>query len=114
MSKRLNRFEVSGEGVYVAWWVAAVVSLAFSIMMSGVALGQSTFGSVRGVAQDGTGAILPDTQVTLHSLDENTDHSVKTDADGNFTLENVKAGRYTVRAQHDGFADAVINGVTVD
>ena len=40
--------------------------------------------------------------------------TVKTDADGNFTLENVKAGRYTVRAQHDGFAETVMNGVTVE
>jgi hypothetical protein len=89
----------------------AIVSVA--LLMPGAAFGQSTFGSVRGVAQDDTGAILPDTQVTLHSLDENTDRKVMTDADGNFTLENVKAGRYAVRAQHDGFAETVINGVTV-
>ena len=114
MNERLNRVEVSGEGVYVAWWVAAVVLLALAMMTSGSALAQSTFGSVRGVAQDGTGAILPDTLVTLHSLDENTDHQVKTDTDGNFTLENVKAGRYTVRGEHDGFAESVINGVTVE
>ncbi len=112
MKKRLNHFEVSGEGVYVGWWVGAVVFLALA-MISGTALAQSTFGSVRGVAQDTTGAILPDTQVTLHSLDENTDRVVKADSDGNFILENVKAGQYSVRAIHDGFAETVIHGVTV-
>jgi Carboxypeptidase regulatory-like domain len=112
MSKSLNRFGVDGEGVYVAWWLAAAF-LALVMMVSGSALAQSTFGSVRGLAQDDTGAILPDTQVTLHSMDENTDHTVTTNADGNFTLENVKAGRYSVRAQHSGFAETVISGVTV-
>ena len=113
MSRNLKSFGVRGEGVYVACWVAVVVFLAFVMMVSGTALAQSTFGSVRGVAQDDTGAILPDAQVTLHSMDENTDRKVTTDADGNFTLENVKAGLYSLRAQHSGFADTVMNGVTV-
>jgi hypothetical protein len=113
MSERLNRFEVGGIRVCARWWVAALGVIAVTLGTFGTALAQSTFGSVRGVAQDNTGAILPDTQVTLHSLDENTDRNVNTDADGNFTLENVKAGQYTVKAHHDGFADTVMNGVTV-
>src|SRR5580704_8345373 len=110
MSERLNRFEVGGGRVCAAWWVVVVTVV---LLMQGTAVAQSTFGSVRGVAQDDTGAILPDTQITLHSLDENTDRKVTTDADGTFTLENVKAGQYTVRAQHVGFGETVINGVTV-
>jgi hypothetical protein len=74
---------------------------------------QSTFGSIRGTAQDVSGAAIPDTQVTLHSVDENTDQVVKTDASGNYTLENVKAGKYSIRAQRTGFADTVIDGITL-
>src|SRR3984885_1159652 len=110
MSERLGHFEVGGGRVCAAWWLAI---LAMALLMHGAAFAQSTFGSVRGVVQDDTGAILPDAQVTLHSLDENTDRKVTSDADGNFTLENVKAGLYAVRAQHDGFTETVINGVTV-
>src|SRR5271170_894684 len=110
MNAKLNRFEVGGGRVCAVWWVVVVT---VALLMHGTAFAQSTFGSVRGVAQDDSGAILPDTQVTLHSLDENTDRKVTTDADGSFTLENVKAGQYTVRAQHVGFAESVINGVTV-
>ena len=36
---------------------------------------QSTFGSIRGVAQDNTGAAIPDAQLTRHSIDENTEQS---------------------------------------
>lgn len=89
------------------------VFFVLALVVTGRGYGQSTFGSVRGIAQDNTGATLPDTQLTLHSVGENTDRVVKSDGDGNFTLENVKAGAYTVRARHDGFADTVVNGVVV-
>jgi hypothetical protein len=75
--------------------------------------GQSTFGSIRGTTQDATGAAIPDTQITLHSVDQNTDRIVRTNVDGNYTLENVLAGHYSLRAQHAGFADAIVNGITV-
>ena len=86
----------------------------FSLLLSVVpAVAQSTFGSVRGIVQDSSGAVLTDTQMTLHSLDENTDRKVQSDTDGNFTFENVKAGRYSLQADIDGFAAKVISGVTV-
>ena len=113
MSDKMNRFEVGSECVGAAWRVMALTILVVAVLVHGPAFGQSTFGSVRGVVQDDTGAILPDAQVTLHSLDENTARMVKTDSDGSFTLENVKAGRYTVRAEHGGFSETEINGVTV-
>ena len=78
------------------------------------AMAQSTFGSVRGVAQDDSGAVLPETQITLHSLDENTDRQVKSGADGSFAIENVKPGRYSLRAEISGFAETVMNGIAVE
>ena len=89
------------------------VLVLVALMLIGRGFGQSTFGSVRGMAQDNTGATLPDTELTLHSVGENTDRVLKSDGEGNFTLENVKAGAYTVRAHHDGFVDTVVNGVVV-
>jgi hypothetical protein len=74
---------------------------------------QSTFGSIRGIVQDSTGASIPDAQITLHSVDENIDRKVKADATGSYALENVLANRYSIRAQHDGFADTVVSGITL-
>jgi hypothetical protein len=78
------------------------------------AFGQSTFGSVRGIAEDLSGAAVPDTTVVLHSSDENTERAVNADATGNFIFENVKAGHYTLRASHAGFADTEISGIAVE
>ena len=76
--------------------------------------GQSTFGSVRGAVQDATGAGIPGAQIVLHSTDENTDRKVVSDPSGDFTFENVKAGHYSLRAHRDGFADTLVDGVTVE
>jgi hypothetical protein len=76
--------------------------------------GQSTFGSVRGIAEDLSGAAVPDTTVVLHSSDENSERAVNADTAGNFIFENVKAGHYTLRASHAGFADTEISGISVE
>src|ERR1700678_171871 len=75
---------------------------------------QSTFGSVRGIAQDASGAAVAGAKLVLHSDDENTDKTADADASGSFVFENVKAGHYALRASHDGFAETVIDGISVE
>lgn len=75
---------------------------------------QSTFGSVRGTVQDSTGAAIPGTQLIFHSVDENTDRTSTTDSSGTFLFENVKAGKYSLKAHHEGFADTITSGIVVD
>jgi hypothetical protein len=69
---------------------------------------------VRGIVQDVSAAAIPDTKVVLHSADENTDRATNADSSGGFTFENVKAGQYTLRASHDGFADTVVSAISVE
>src|ERR1700733_3679950 len=89
------------------------ISVRAVLLCSSRCFGQSTFGGIRGTVQDASGAAIPDAQVTLHSVDENTDQVTKTDATGSFILENVKAGKYRLRGQRDGFADTVMDGITL-
>jgi hypothetical protein len=77
-------------------------------------LAQSTFGSVRGTVQDSTGAAIPGTQLVLHSVDENTDRNFTTDSSGSFLFENVKAGKYSLKAHREGFADTLTSGIVVE
>lgn len=74
---------------------------------------QSTFGSIRGTVQDPSGAAIPDAQVTLHSVDENTDRVVTTDSTGGYSLDNVKAGKYSIQVKRSGFSDTVLNNITL-
>src|SRR5271163_216183 len=84
------------------------------LSVSSLAFGQSTFGSVRGVVQDASGAVISDTEIVLHSTDENTERTATADASGDFILENVKAGKYSLHAHHSGFADTVISGISLE
>jgi hypothetical protein len=75
---------------------------------------QSTFGSIRGIVQDVSGAVLPDAKITLHSVDENTDRVVQSDNSGTFAVENVKPGHYRIVGQREGFAETVLDGIQLD
>ena len=75
---------------------------------------QSTFGSIRGTVQDASGAVIPGSQVTIHSLDEDTDRQVTTGDSGDFIAENLKAGHYKLTVHHQGFSDAVVNSATLE
>ena len=90
-----------------------VIAILTVLLCSSKCFGQSTFGSIRGTVQDISNAAVPDAKVTLHSVDENTDRVVMTDAAGAYTLENVKAGKYKIVGQRSGFADTVIDGIAL-
>src|SRR3984885_5927898 len=92
---------------------ALVVLFGLFVMSNSRLAAQSTFGSIRGTAQDISGAAIPDTQITLHSIDQNSDRVTKTNATGDYEFENVLAGQYSLRAQHDGFADTKVDGITL-
>jgi hypothetical protein len=72
---------------------------------------QSTFGSIHGTTLDQTDSFIPQSLVTLHSVDENADFTLTSDDHGNFAFENVKPGHYNLAATKDGFAKAIVDKV---
>ena len=75
---------------------------------------QSTFGSIRGTVQDASGAVIPGAAVTVHSLDQSFDRQATTGDDGEFLVENLKAGQYSITVQHEGFTKAVVASAQLD
>jgi hypothetical protein len=103
--------QFSRSSVYLLWVMGLIL---FMVFFCNAMWGQSTFGSVRGSVQDGSGAVLPNVDVSLHNEGENNDRSVKSDATGGFTIENVKPGQYTIHANLDGFSETVMTGINLD
>lgn len=95
---------------------ALCVATMFTAMLlwAVAAMGQSTFGSIHGVIQDSSGAVIPGAQVTAHSLDDDADRQTTSDPMGEFAFENMKAGHYKITVHHDGFTDTVIGSVTLE
>jgi len=93
---------------YARCAAATVILLAFLDFLCPTAQAQSTFGSMRGTAMDQSGAAIPAIQIRLHNEGENTDLTTTSDPQGNFLLENLKPGHYTLVASKEGFATATI------
>jgi Carboxypeptidase regulatory-like domain len=98
--------------------VAAIGSIFLAICAMSIpatsANAQSTFGSIRGIVTDSSGAAIPGAAVALHSVEENTDRTTTTDSDGAYLFNNVKAGQYVVTVARTGFSTTNIQGVALN
>jgi hypothetical protein len=76
------------------------------LMLFGLAtLSHAQFNSsVEGTVTDQTGAVVPNAQVTLHSLQTNIDRNDTTQAAGAYRFSGVGPGDYTVTVAANGFA----------
>jgi carboxypeptidase family protein len=78
------------------------------VLMVCSAVGQSTFGTIVGVVQDKTQAVVPGASVQIRSLEDNSTRSTTSDQSGAFEFVNLKAGKYAVSVQAPGFTDSQI------
>ncbi len=68
-------------------------------------LGQTTFGTILGIVTDPTGAVVPNVQITVTNQDENISRETRSDSQGNYQMENLKEGLYTVKSHMAGFRE---------
>ena len=61
------------------------------------------FGTVRGVVHDPQHRPIEGAEVTLRARSSDWTRHAQTNADGEFTIEAVPAGEYTIRIEHPGF-----------
>jgi hypothetical protein len=68
------------------------------------ALAQQTTGTVTGVVQDVSGAIVPQATVVLTNLDNKSERKTVSSGSGEFTIASVPSAlRYQIKVSHDGF-----------
>ena len=81
--------------------------LAAVLIVGGAAHAQTVqTGTVSGVVQDSTGAMLPGVTVTLTSNSQGTVRSAVTDQNGHYVFPGVPVGQYRVAAALQGFQTA--------
>jgi hypothetical protein len=84
-------------------------SLVFAMclcLVAAVASAQNiTTGSIAGVVTDAQGGVLPGATVTATHVDTGTAYETVTNAEGHFSIINVRVGRYTIAAAMSGFKD---------
>jgi hypothetical protein len=79
--------------------------LIATLLSASCAFGQSTFGGIVGVVKDPGQREVAGAQVTLTNLEDGSQRSATTDANGEFEFVNLKAACYELVVHADGFAD---------
>src|SRR3984885_6541752 len=84
--------------------LVSITLAAFCMLLVPFAVGQVDEGSVTGVVQDATGAVVPNAKVTLLNTDQGVTQTTNTDNSGVYTFSPVRIGNYTVSATAPGFS----------
>ena len=90
----------------------SVLALAAISAIPALVLAQST-STLSGTVKDPSGAVLPGAQVVIRNLGTNVARTVVTDGAGQYVAPSLEPGDYTVRITANGFADYVVQHLTL-
>jgi hypothetical protein len=88
-------------------------ALLLLLALAVVCLGQNVSSSVKGVVMDPSGAVIPGATCSLTNQATSRVLTATSWTDGNFTVPNVLAGRYTLRVRAGGFKALTIKDIVV-
>jgi hypothetical protein len=78
-------------------------------------LAQGTdLGTIRGTVTDASGAVIPKASVTIVDLATNTSRVVTSNANGDYEVVGLRAGKYKVVVTAAGFSTSEVNGVALN
>ena len=84
-------------------WITAALALVSLLLPAQLLLGQADQGTITGVIQDPSGAVIGGASVTLTNLDEGIVLKSQADGAGIYVFSPVKIGNYNVTASAPGF-----------
>ena len=65
---------------------------------------QATSGSLTGIVRDPSGAVIPGCTVVVRNVDGTGEQTLTTDAAGQYRIDTIMTGRYSLRVDASGFA----------
>src|SRR5713101_9996599 len=87
--------------------VAVGIALSFALLFctaDAAAQASRVGATLEGIVRDTSGAVIPNSKVTLHNPLTNQSRTVTTDEQGFFRAEQLAVGIYEVRVEQTGFA----------
>src|SRR5271155_3535028 len=97
-------------------WFKSLVCITLTslcMLLAPSAFGQVDEGSVTGLVQDATGAVVPNAKVPLLNTDQGLTQTTNTEGSGVYTFSPVRIGNYTVSATAPGFSVTTQQNVNV-
>src|SRR5579864_2200884 len=88
--------------------------LVIGVILGGlIASAQVSTGTISGVVQDQSGAIIAGAMVTVRNVDTGAVRTLTSDAGGRYTAPDLPLGSYEVEGQQSGFQTEVRSGITL-
>jgi hypothetical protein len=87
-------------------WMRAWLYCAVALLLCAVSLAQVNTASLTGLVTDASAGALPNVTVTATASDTGYLRTVKTDAAGYYSFQNLPIGNYSVRVEAPGFSVA--------
>jgi hypothetical protein len=84
-------------------WMLALVFASLPLQ------GQTTFATITGSVADPSGAVVPGAVVTVTNLETNYESKTESNESGTYTLPQLRAGTYTLKASAPGFQEFQID-----
>ena len=91
-----------------------VIAVGFALVACAPAFSQSTFGSILGTIQDGSGGAVAGGEIEITNLDENTTRKTSTNDAGLYQILNLPPGRYSLSANKMGFAPTRVPEIVLE
>jgi len=85
----------------ISWGTGGAVEVRLE-RLGGIAAGTE----IRGIVRDASGAVIPGTTITAREMVTGKTHTARTGAEGRFSLAELQAGRFELRATAMGFKTA--------
>jgi hypothetical protein len=91
-----------------------VLGVALGVLLFSISLfSQVNTGTISGVVQDSSGAVISGATVTIKNVDTGIARALTTDVGGRYTAPNLPVGNYEVQAQQTGFRTEIRSGITL-
>src|SRR3954454_11872852 len=88
------------------------LSVAFCLGVTYV-WAQISTGTIVGVVEDPTGAVIPNTEIPVKQIDTGETRQARTSGSGEFNVPFLHIGQYSVTAGAGGFKTKSLTGITL-
>jgi hypothetical protein len=92
-------------------WSGKIAAQAVALFFTLCACLSAQTSSITGNVLDPTGSVIPNAQITIVNLGTGAERSAKSDAQGEYTIQQAAPGTYKLTAKAAGFGDVVIDKV---
>ncbi len=90
------------------------IAATSALVLPGIVFAQTSKGILAGIARDTTGAVIAGAKITATNTETHEARTTTSVADGNYRLDALQPGRYTISASQPGFASTQLDNVTVN